>query len=1081
MAYKNDLKLALLFIALGLLLGGISGMMQSPPPQSGEGWTNENGFNSEVFCIIPDMNNDRVNDIAVFINAWQWDTANESESRAELYKKYNETAGLQIISGSDGRVLRQIVFDEPYRVFRDMPLGMIYNNGSLLFTAVPRISFNWTLSNTAQHDFKSFQLIRFSLSEMQIAKKLNFTAIGLEDINQFNSTNMDPNGYFAPQCYFLKNKDLGYSIPGNPSYTGDVILYHNSFRLNDNNSLTRFSFIDPESLTIMSYVNTQEPFTNETSNVLMYNTNKCPVEGPLDELDAGKFYPFMSWFFQINQGEQKNYQPIYVSMTSINNLQNDSFCVMNGLNNESLGLSRSLPYDTRLILNMNNKSSIAGVTSYIRMTEQVNNSYQGKIDNQWSYGWATHEKIDVVSASRIDIFKINNGVANCTFSDTVNLQLMEQRNDKWGNTPLYGKTVVNVVPIRYFNDSNSETGCAIISSDFAQKYVTYDDGDFYPFLEYDISFITRNVTTGVYEPGEKYTYATGSTGNINIPITNNLIDMNVRSSFPVSYDTDLDGMTDVPLVGQLVNERLLLNTPEKSQTGPCVIMQSFNGNAFQANAYSLYIPMKVIFRSDVNKDLIPDMVLAGDITIFQSMTEIVEQSWPATQLEGKDKKDTRTFFIIGIVMIICAIVLIIIALTQKSPEHLKIRQKWILILLFAAIMMVLALLMNMNEISNYATRANTTQIGMTQKAISIANLARVGGIGTFAFLTLLPASVGIWILMTPIVADGIVGLNQIMFAKRAGLKAAVKKQKMDENAIIAETGSNYKILVIPPFGKKIEFKTVLSRAFSVLFLAVSIGLLVFENITVFIYDLTDLESISAITDKAFMDYINALFNLLILPGIISVAVFFWLIPTSWLLDDAGVLFYIKSVETREPEDVESIAGWFSDYLKGFLGISAIYSYGMFIWQSPMFTLYSKLPSEIANTIMVFVFGFIIFAGLAMGLLVAACYEITLPYSATRLYNRLAKRNVDVSMTAIEFVNKGKFSDEQSVEGFLGAQSVQTGSDSTPSPNKNLENQIPNRPNKDQSLNIPRNSPKTDSEGSSDIPTPPEPDPRDFPN
>ena len=79
---------------------------------------------------------------------------------------------------------------------------------------------------------------------------------------------------------------------------------------------------------------------------------------------------------------------------------------------------------------------------------------------------------------------------------------------------------------------------------------------------------------------------------------------------------------------------------------------------------------------------------------------------------------------------------------------------------------------------------------------------------------------------------------------------------------------------------------------SIAALSLSLGLYAFDYIPRLL-SLEDITQISSLTDPLCMEYISRLFQYLILPGLIAVPFFFWLIPSSWLLDDAGILFYVK--------------------------------------------------------------------------------------------------------------------------------------------------------------------------------------------
>ena len=64
----------------------------------------------------------------------------------------------------------------------------------------------------------------------------------------------------------------------------------------------------------------------------------------------------------------------------------------------------------------------------------------------------------------------------------------------------------------------------------------------------------------------------------------------------------------------------------------------------------------------------------------------------------------------------------------------------------------------------------------------------------------------------------------------------------------------------------------------------------------------------------------------VLPMIVTFFFTSMLIPSSWLLDDAGVAYYIRNLKQRSINDVESISSWLLKIVGGFFGMSAILSF-----------------------------------------------------------------------------------------------------------------------------------------------------------
>jgi hypothetical protein len=159
------------------------------------------------------------------------------------------------------------------------------------------------------------------------------------------------------------------------------------------------------------------------------------------------------------------------------------------------------------------------------------------------------------------------------------------------------------------------------------------------------------------------------------------------------------------------------------------------------------------------------------------------------------------------------------------------------------------------------------------------------------------------------------------------------------------------------------------------------------------------------------------------------------------LDDAGVLFYVKSTKIRKPEDVESIAQWFSSALKGFLGVSAIANYIEFIWRSPIFNSPNIMSNkETVDEVLFFIFGFLVVIAFSFAILTVIIHEIVMPYSANRLYKRLGARNIEFNYKSIDFKTIGTLDPEVVIEKFLDIPvKIKKGKDRSKSESNEAEN------------------------------------------
>jgi len=215
-------------------------------------------------------------------------------------------------------------------------------------------------------------------------------------------------------------------------------------------------------------------------------------------------------------------------------------------------------------------------------------------------------------------------------------------------------------------------------------------------------------------------------------------------------------------------------------------------------------------------------------------------------------------------------------------------------------------------------------------------------------------------------------------------------------------------------------KNYIGKVLSIMALAISIGLNVFEyGLKIYdAYGVSGITYINNISDPQFASYISSLFIYLIIPGIISIPLFIWLIPTSWLLDDSGILFYKKVSKRYLPEDLEPIGVWFSSYLKGFLGIGAVFSYISFILNSPFNNALEGVTVTTRNDILVLVFGYILIASALIGVLMVIAYELLLPYNVKRLITKLEKQKIDIKITNIKIEKNEEITSELINQGYL---------------------------------------------------------------
>ncbi|MHA1733120.1 MAG: hypothetical protein ACTSU5_14325, partial [Promethearchaeota archaeon] len=684
---------------------------------------------------------------------------------------------------------------------------------------------------------------------------------------------------------------------------------------------------------------------------------------------------------------------------------------------------------TRVFLSLNSTGQVAGITCY--QADLVHIPMNVPVSDTTSFGrefptFKFDDWTDVPAAARVTSFNIEHGTK--TFQCQGLSPYLKVKNGSDAShlgigESLPGGIPMGLIPIRT-SAAQKNTSLALVMSTELPNYRNIDK-ETYPFVNSSIVFLPGDYV-GVYQnstvtsldllPQVEFS----STNRLDL-FSNNFINSRVYRQ-NVEFDIDGDGLTDIPIAGTSMNTTEISNANvEGVVNGPFFTVTQagvVNQTTFLSLADSYELGLWV---SDANEDGVSDGLLADSYMIFS-------QGYPSPLPSFADKRlssdTTRSLFIAGIVMVVAGGVMVIVTLATTRGVPLLLpyqnRKRVVLLLTILAVSMV-ALFSQLASLTDNIRRNQGSQIGVTAGMRALASLTLTSGLASFVMFFALFFTTGLYMLVTPRVSDGIVSLNEVFYARRAGLKAAMKKEELRDEEVEKSGRIAYKIIIVPPFGRKITTGVLVGRILSVMALAIAVGLNVFEYGTMLYdaYGVSSITTIKGLADQNFVALVSALFTYMIIPGIVAIPLFFWLLPTSWLLNDAGVFFYKKSLKSVLPEDVEPIGNWFSHYLKGFLGIGAIVSYVKFILESPITISMRYFAPQLRANVVIFVFGFIVIAGLAFGIMVATAHEMMLPYNASRLYQILEERHVDTTRKEILFESREKLTPEVTETGFLG--------------------------------------------------------------
>jgi len=208
---------------------------------------------------------------------------------------------------------------------------------------------------------------------------------------------------------------------------------------------------------------------------------------------------------------------------------------------------------------------------------------------------------------------------------------------------------------------------------------------------------------------------------------------------------------------------------------------------------------------------------------------------------------------------------------------------------------------------------------------------------------------------------------------------------------------DYRVLVLD-FGtrNKRSVASYLSRCLFPIALAMTLGINLYQQIT----------GGSRITDfsgtTVMMDWIASFELYCTLPIILAFGLASFLVPSSWLLDDAGVVFFVENLEFREPGDISRISEWFLKYIKAIAGFTAIYAFiQLFINTDFIIHIGGEGASPLLDIIMTInVFAVLVglpFLGGFLYMLVAQItVENNLPALKQKLFQRMNAMEIDTT-------------------------------------------------------------------------------------
>ncbi len=141
-----------------------------------------------------------------------------------------------------------------------------------------------------------------------------------------------------------------------------------------------------------------------------------------------------------------------------------------------------------------------------------------------------------------------------------------------------------------------------------------------------------------------------------------------------------------------------------------------------------------------------------------------------------------------------------------------------------------------------------------------------------------------------------------------------------------------------------------------------------------------------------------------------------LIAPAWLLDDAGIVYYVRWNAYRGVNDIDSVSSWFLNFLEGVFGITAVSSWlTLFL---PMIQNLGRLRIGLSGIpgvppafgLVVIIIALLLFPLLATTSIINSCnkrMEENVVSNSKRLFKRMKKKDYDLIPKNIEEVLSSK--------------------------------------------------------------------------
>ncbi|MHA1999779.1 MAG: hypothetical protein ACTSU9_16840 [Promethearchaeota archaeon] len=145
----------------------------------------------------------------------------------------------------------------------------------------------------------------------------------------------------------------------------------------------------------------------------------------------------------------------------------------------------------------------------------------------------------------------------------------------------------------------------------------------------------------------------------------------------------------------------------------------------------------------------------------------------------------------------------------------------------------------------------------------------------------------------------------------------------------------------------------------------------------------------------FLNFCNGFIIHMGIPLILSFFLWFWVLPSCWLLDDSGVVFFRKHLKRRQPAEMKTVSSWFLSLVKAVVGTSGLYAYiARIVSYIPLFNQLAQQTVFGAIQFGIFVIGFPFFGVMLIGFILLIFMDTQFNKLKTFTYQEMVKLGLD---------------------------------------------------------------------------------------